>query len=397
MSTAVRVRPGESHPLEASGDGSGTRFALFSAHAEEVELCLFDDVGRKETARIVMPEYTHEIWHAYVRHVRPGQLYGYRVYGPYEPQTGHRFNPHNLLIDPYAKALTGSLRWRDLLFGYRVGDGKEDLAFDERDSAPSMPKCQVIGTAFTCGRRAPLRRWDETIVYEMHVCGFTVRHPEVPQAERDAGRALSHPSVVQYLREFGITAVELLPVHAFVNDRHLVERGLRNYWAYNTIGLFAPRRAYSAQGGSSEFKAFVQQMHDANIEVILESVYARTAEGNHMGPTLSLRGIDNKTDCCFWKVPQAQVLDVRLSGEAGLMHLTTRGEKAPDDTVRLLVNAAHDDVGFRILEGVWEAVLDTGEDEAFKTVAVPPDSAEVGHKARTVKFLRLARQEAEAA
>ena len=293
--TTFRVWPGRSHPLGATWDGSGTNFALFSAHAEQVELCLFDDDGEREIARVVLPEYTHEIFHAYLPDVRPGQLYGYRVHGPYAPEQGHRFNHHKLLLDPYAKAIAGSLTWDDALFGYRIGDAAQDLSFDERDSAPFMPKCRVVDPAYTWGRRPEPRPWHETIVYEMHVRGFTMRHPQVPEAERGTFGALGTAPVVEYLRDLGITAVELLPVHAFVHDRHLIERGLRNYWGYNSIQFFAPHPEYIGRGGLSDFKAFVQRMHDAGIEVILDVVYNHTAEGNQLGPTLSFRGIDNRS------------------------------------------------------------------------------------------------------
>ena len=295
MSPDIRVWPGEPYPLGANWDGSGTNFALFSAHAEKVELCLFDDQGRAETARVTLPELTHEVWHAYLPDVRPGQLYGYRVYGPYEPERGHRFNHHKLLIDPYAKALTGKLRWHDALFGYRVGDPAEDLSFDKRDSARFVPKCQVIDTAFTWGRRLTPIPWHETIIYELHVRGFTMRHPDVPRADRGTFRGLGSAAVVDHLSKLRITAVELLPVHAFVHDRRLIDAGLHNYWGYNTIGFFAPHPAYIGKGTPNNFKAFVQRMHDAGVEVILDVVYNHTAEGSHLGPTLSFRGIDNKS------------------------------------------------------------------------------------------------------
>jgi glycogen operon protein len=291
-----RVWPGRPYPLGATWDGSGTNFALFSAHAEKVELCLFDEAGEKETARVVLPEYTHEIWHGYLPDVRPGQRYGYRVYGPYEPKAGHRFNAHKLLIDPYAKALAGEIHWHNALFGYRFGDEKADLSFDERDSAPYLPKCVVIDPAFTWGRERPAPRpWHESVIYEMHVRGFTMRHADLPREERGTFAALSAAPVVEYLKALGVTAVELMPVHAFVHDRHLVERGLRNYWGYNTLGFFAPHPRYLAKPGTSEVKTFVQRMHDAGIEVILDVVYNHTAEGNQLGPTLSFRGIDNRT------------------------------------------------------------------------------------------------------
>jgi glycogen operon protein len=258
----LRVWPGLPYPLGATWDGAGTNFALFSAHAEKVELCLFDPDGATETARCALPEFTHEIWHGYLPDARPGQLYGYRVYGPYEPAAGHRFNHHKLLIDPYAKALAGDLRWDDAVFGYRVGDPKADLSFDERDSAPFMPKCQVVDPAFTWGARPEQRPWHETIVYEMHVRGFTMRRQDVPESGRGTFGALSSGPVVGYLSELGASAVELLPVHAFVHDRHLTLRGLRNYWGYNTIGFFAPHPEYLGPGGLGEVKTFVQVLHD---------------------------------------------------------------------------------------------------------------------------------------
>jgi isoamylase len=291
-----RVWPGLPYPLGATWDGSGTNFAIFSAHAEKVELCLFDAKGNRETDRIPLPEYTHEIWHGYFPDVRAGQLYGYRVYGPYDPKQGHRFNHHKLLLDPYAKSLQGHLRWNDALFGYTVGHERQDLSFDKRNSARFMPRCRVIDPAFTWGGGAPPRTpWHASIIYEMHVRGFTMRHPEVPEAARGSFAGLSVSALVEYLRDLGITAVELLPVHAFLHDRVLIDRGLRNYWGYNSIGFFALHPEYLAGDSIDEFKTFVQLMHGSGIEVILDVVYNHTAEGNHLGPTLSLRGIDNKS------------------------------------------------------------------------------------------------------
>jgi glycogen operon protein len=289
-----RVWPGLPYPLGAKWDGSGVNFALFSAHAEKVEVCLFDAPGGREVARIALPENTHEVWHGYLPDVRPGQLYGYRVYGPYRPEAGHRFNHHKLLIDPYARVLRGDLQWDDALFGYTVGHEAEDLSFDERDSAPFMPKCEVVDDkTFAWGRQRAPRPPHQTILYEMHVRGFTMRHPDVPEEDRGTFTGLAAPAVVDYVKRLGVTAVELLPIHAFVDDRHLVERGLRNYWGYNSIGYFAPHPAYLGGRGLDEVKRFIAQMHRAGIEVILDVVYNHTAEGNHMGPTLSFRGIDN--------------------------------------------------------------------------------------------------------
>ncbi|WP_366657394.1 glycogen debranching protein GlgX [Fodinicurvata sp. EGI_FJ10296] len=296
MADHLRTLPGTSYPLGATWDGSGTNFALFSAHAEKVELCLFDQSGRREEYRITLPEMTHEIWHGYLPDVRPGQLYGYRVHGPYAPHEGHRFNPHKLLIDPYAKALAGELKWHDAVFGYRIGDPAGDLSFDKRDSARYMPKSVVVDNAFTWGRERPEPRpWHETIIYEMHARGFTMRHPHIPDSMRGTIGALSRAPIVDYLRDLGVTAIELLPIHAFVNDRMLMDRGLRNYWGYNTIGFFAPHSDYLGANGIDDFKTLVQVMHDNGIEVLLDVVYNHTAEGNHLGPTLSFRGIDNRS------------------------------------------------------------------------------------------------------
>ena len=291
----LRVWPGRPHPCGATWDGRGVNFALFSDHAERVELCLFDARGRRELARVPLPEYTDRVWHGYFPDLRPGQLYGYRVHGPYAPERGHRFNPNKLLLDPYAKALRGGLLWSDAHFGYRVGHRNADLSFDRRNSAPGMPKCVVVDTAFTWAVDEPPRRpWSETVIYELHVRGHTMRHPEVPEAQRGTFAGLAAPAVIRHLRELGVTAVELLPIHAFVDDRQLLERGLRNYWGYNTLGFFAPDPRYLSEPGAlAELKTLVQHLHDADIEVFLDVVYNHTAEGNHLGPTLSFRGIDN--------------------------------------------------------------------------------------------------------
>jgi isoamylase len=293
---SYRVWPGTAQPLGATWDGRGVNFALFSAHAEKVELCLFDRTGQHEEARIVLPEYTDEVWHAYLPEVRPDQLYGYRVYGPYEPANGHRFNHNKLLIDPYAKALSGDLRWNDTVFAYRIGGPREDLGFDRRDSARYTPKCRVVETAFTWGGdHFPNTSWEETIILEMHVRGFTAAHPRVDPNRRGTFAALASPAVIDYLVGLGVTAVELLPVHAAASDRHLVQRGLSNYWGYNTIAFFAPDPRFLPTGGIGEFKTAVKRLHDAGIEVFLDVVYNHTGEGNHLGPTLSLRGIDNRS------------------------------------------------------------------------------------------------------
>jgi glycogen operon protein len=292
----TRTRPGRPYPLGATWDGAGVNFALFAEHATGVELCLFD--GGRETERIAVAEYTDQVWHVYLPHARPGLRYGYRVHGPWEPQAGHRFNPAKLLIDPYARAIDGEVRWGDEVFGYTIGHPDADLARDDRDSAAHVPKGLVVDTAFTWGDdRPPRTPWSDTIIYEVHVKGFTARHPDLPEPLRGTYAGLASPAGIDHLRRLGVTAVELMPVHEFVIDQHLLDRGLTNYWGYNSIGFFAPEGAYSASGrqGSQvgEFKTMVRTLHEAGIEVILDVVYNHTAEGNHLGPTLCFRGIDN--------------------------------------------------------------------------------------------------------
>ncbi len=294
MTSRHRILPGSSYPLGATWDGNGVNFALFSAHAERVELCLFDHSGLREVERVVLPEYSDEVWHGYLPDVRPGQLYGYRVWGPYDPNAGHRFNPHKLLIDPYAKELSGTFEWSDTHFGFRPGSPKQDLLMDRRDNARYMPKCRVLDTAFTWGaERRPNRPWSETIVYEAHVRGLTMKHPDVPAIHRGTFLGLTQPGVIEHLRKLGVTSIELLPIHAMVDERHLVDKGLRNFWGYNPIGFFAAEPRYYSSSAHGDFKTMVQRLHDSGIEVILDVVYNHTAEGNHLGPTLSFRGIDN--------------------------------------------------------------------------------------------------------
>lgn len=288
------VWPGSPFPRGATWDGEGVNFALFSENAERVELCLYDPTGRREMQRIEVREQTNLIWHCYLPEARPGLLYGYRVHGPYDPAHGHRFNPNKLLIEPYAKDIVGQLRWSDAHFGYRIGHRNEDLSFDRRDNGPGMPKCRVIDPAFTWGDdRAPCVPWSDMVVYELHVRGFTRNHPDIPQPLRGTYAGLATAPVIDHLRRLGITSVELMPIHAFVDDRHLVERSLSNYWGYNSIGFFAPDHRYSSSGVVGEFKTMVKTLHSNGIEVILDVVYNHTAEGNHLGPTLSFRGIDN--------------------------------------------------------------------------------------------------------
>ncbi len=295
----MRIQPGAPYPLGASWDGLGVNFALFSEHATAVELCLFDDVSEKtESARITLPEQTDLVWHGRLTGIGPGQLYGYRVHGPYDPAAGHRFNPAKLLLDPYAKAIGRTLTWGDELFGYTIGDPAGDRSRDDRDSAALAPLAQVVDTAFTWGGdRRPRTPWHETVIYEMHVKGYTQLHPDVPLELRGTYAGLASEPAIRHLRSLGVTAVELMPVHHHVQDRLLVERGLSNYWGYNTLAFFAPETRYAATRASRdvvrEFKTMVRALHAAGIEVILDVVYNHTAEGDQLGPTLSLRGIDN--------------------------------------------------------------------------------------------------------
>ena len=298
-SSHLTVYPGNPYPLGATWDGEGVNFALYADNAKAVELCLFSNAEDEvESFKIKLIERTHHVWHAYFPDIKPGQLYGYRVHGNYDPQNGHRFNPAKLLIDPYAKAIAGTIDWNDALFGYEVGNPDEDLSFSETDSAPFLPKCVVVDPSFDWGNdRAPKTPYHQSIIYETHLKGFTQLHPEIPEEIRGTYAALAHPVTIKYLKELGITAVELMPVHHFVADRHLKEKGLTNYWGYNTIGFFAPDARYASSGilGEQvvEFKNMVKELHKANIELILDVVYNHTAEGNHLGPTLSFKGIDN--------------------------------------------------------------------------------------------------------
>ena len=303
----LTVYPGSPYPLGATWDGAGVNFALYADNASHVELCLFDSaIDEIESYRIKLIERTHHVWHAYFPEVKPGQLYGYRVHGNYDPQSGHRFNSNKLLIDPYTKSIAGTIDWNDALFGYEVGSPDEDLSFSETDSAPFIPKCVVIDPNFDWGDdRPPKIPYHKSIIYEAHVKGFTKLHPDIPEEIRGTYAALAHPVTIRYLKELGITALELMPVHHFVADRHLKEIGLTNYWGYNTIGYFAPDARYSSSGvlgeQVEEFKNMVKELHKAGIEVILDVVYNHTAEGNHMGPTLSFKGIDN---CAYYRLAE---------------------------------------------------------------------------------------------
>jgi isoamylase len=342
----TRVLEGLPNPLGATWDGLGVNFALFSAHASKVELCLFDSRGERELERIELPEFTDEVWHGYLPDARPGTVYAYRVHGAYEPPAGHRFNPNKLLLDPYAKAHVGQLRWGPEVFGYVLGAEDEDLSFDDRDSAAYVPKCRVIDPAFTWGRDQPPRvPWERTIIYEMHPRGYTKLHPAVPSRLRGTFAGLAVKDVVDYVRSLGVTTVELLPVQTFINDSILLERGLTNYWGYNTIGFFATDPRYSASNSTGEFKAMVAHLHDAGLEVILDVVYNHTAEGNELGPTLSFRGIDNAS--YYRLLPDQQRFYINDTGTGNTLNLShPRVLQMVTDSLRYWVQEMHVD-GFR--------------------------------------------------
>jgi glycogen operon protein len=343
----VTTRPGHPYPLGATWDGEGVNFALFSENATGVELCLFDHPDQeKETHAIRIEERTNQVWHVFLPEARPGQLYGFRVSGPYDPQAGHRFNPNKLLIDPYAKAFHGDLRWSDSMFGYTIGHPDADLSFDERNNASLVPKSVVVEQAFTWGEDKPLRRpWSETVIYEMHVRGFTAKHPLIREALRGTYAGLAARPVIEYLQRLGVTAIELLPVHAFVADKHLVDKGLTNYWGYNTIGFFAPEKRYCASGSISEFKTMVKTLHAAGLEVILDVVYNHTAEGNHCGATLCFRGIDN---AAYYRLnPESPRYYVDFTGCGNTLNMQhPRVLQLIMDSLRYWVNEMHVD-GFR--------------------------------------------------
>jgi len=295
----MRIWPGNPYPLGATWDGIGVNFAIFSEHATQVDLCLFDHPDAEtESARMPLREQTDMVWHGYLPDARPGQLYGYRVHGPYAPRNGHRFNPNKVVIDPYAKVVGRTVRWHDSLFGYPLNDPAQDLVLDQRDNAAHAPLAAVVDEAFTWGDDRPLRRpWHETLIYELHVRGFTTLNRDIPESIRGTYLGLASEPGIRHLVDLGVTAVELMPVHHHTHEWHLVQRNLTNYWGYNTLTYFAPDVRYAANSAPleavREFKAMVRALHAAGLEVILDVVYNHTAEGNHLGPTLSLRGIDN--------------------------------------------------------------------------------------------------------
>ncbi len=343
----MQIRPGSPFPLGATWDGHGTNFAIFSAHAEKIELCLFDRTGRRELERIALPEVTDDVWHAFFPEIVPGQVYGYRVYGPYDPERGHRFNHHKLLLDPYAKRLIGHFVWSDAHFAYRTRSARADLSFDKRDNSRSMFKCVVVDDAFTWGDdRSPHTPWHETILYEAHVRGLTMQRKDIPSAWRGNFRGLGSPQMVEHLSRIGVTAIELLPIHAHIDEHMLAVKGLRNYWGYSSIAYFAPEPRFgSADSALEDFKATVAQLHQAGIEVILDVVYNHTCEGNHLGPTFSFRGIDNAS--YYWPVPGAPRYYDDFTGCGNSLNLThPRVLQMVLDSLRYWVEKCHVD-GFR--------------------------------------------------
>ena len=315
-----RLEPGAPYPLGAMWDGLGVNFAVFSAHATRMELCVFDTSGTRELARFDLPEHTDEVWHGYMPDAIPGLVYGFRAHGPYEPEGGHRFNANKLLLDPYAKGLAGTLRWSDALFGYRARSPRADLSFDRRDSAPAMLKAVVVedGIADTADTR-PYTPWADTIIYEAHLRGLTKLLETVRPPERGTFSALAHPHVIGHLKRLGITAIELLPVHAFLQDRRLLEQKLGNYWGYNTLGFFAPEPRYLSTGTTHEARMAIRRLHAAGIEVILDVVYNHTCEGDELGPTLSWRGLDNAS---YYRLADDKRRFINDTGTGNTLNLT---------------------------------------------------------------------------
>jgi glycogen operon protein len=341
----LRLDSGVPYPLGASWDGLGVNFAVFSAHAEKIELCLFDRHGRRETMRLPLPSFTGEVWHGYLPNAGPGLAYGYRVHGPYDPRRGHRFNPHKLLLDPYARELVGDLRWTDALFGYRVRSSHADLSFDRRDSAPAMVKAAVSDNGFHWhDDKRPKTPWPDTVIYELHVRGFTRLWESVPPQERGTFAALGHPEVIAYLRRLGVTAIELLPVHAFLQDRNLLHRQLSNYWGYNTLAYFTPERRYLASGEADEMRIAIRRLHAAGIEIILDVVYNHTCEGSELGPTLSWRGFDNAVYYRLCDNPRHAANDSGTGNTLDLTHARTL--QMVMDSLRYWAESFHVD-GFR--------------------------------------------------
>jgi isoamylase len=396
MAPPAKLLPGKPYPMGAHWDGLGVNFAIFSAHAQRVDLCLFDTAGRHEIAQLEMPSCTDEIFHGYLPQAGPGQVYGYRVRGPYQPEAGHRFNPNKLLLDPYAKKLVGRLHWSDALFGYRVGSPRQDLSFDRRDSAAAMPKAVVVDDHFAWGGDTPPDNpWAKTVIYEAHVKGLTMRHPAIPAHERGSFAALGDPWIVDHLHRLGVTAIELLPIQAFAQDRFLTAKKLRNYWGYSTLAYFAPEPHYfTANGGAlQELRQAVRRLHAAGIEVILDVVYNHTCEGSEMGPTLSWRGIDNRS---YYRPvdddPRRLVNDTGTGNTLNLSH--PRVLQMVMDSLRHWAQAYHIDGfrfdlcttlgreahGFDTCSGFFDAIRQDPQLAPLKLIAEPWDIGPGGYQ-----------------
>ncbi len=348
---ARKLYSGRSFPLGATWEGDGTNFAIYSENAEKVELCLFDKTGGKaKEERIPLPEVTGHVWHGFLPGIQPGQLYGYRAHGPFDPGNGLRFNPAKLLIDPYARAIAGKVDWAAPVFPYEMGKEDADLTLDDRDDAPGMPKSVVVYSYFDWeGDRPPRTPWNRTIIYETHVKGISVRHPDVPEDIRGTYAGLASQPIIEHFKELGITSVELLPIHDFLDDKHLVDKGLHNYWGYNTTNFFSPTAFYSSSGDTggqvSEFQRMVKRLHQAGIEVILDVVYNHTSEGNHLGPMLSFKGIDNPTYYRLVQDNRRYYMDYTGTGNSPNM-LHPQVLKLIMDSLRYWVEEMHVD-GFR--------------------------------------------------
>jgi len=389
-----QLLPGVPYPLGAHFDGLGINFAVFSAHASKIELCIFDATGRREVERLTLPECSDEVWHGYLPDTSPGLVYGYRAYGPYEPHKGHRFNPHKLLLDPYARKLQGQVRWTDALFGYRLHSPKADLSFDRRDSAAAMPKGVVI-EEMPVGVKFPRPRvpWSKTVIYEAHVRGISMQRPGVMTHERGTFAALGHPDFIAHLLQLGVTTLELMPVHAFLQDSFLLQRGLRNYWGYNTLGFFAPEPGYLSTGDLNEIRMAVRHFHAAGIEVILDVVYNHTCSGSELGPTLSLRGLDNAS--YYRLIPGQERYYINDTGCGNTLNLShPRVIQMVLDSLRYWAQAFDID-GFRFdlcstlgreangfdpASGFFDALLQDPELSQLKLIAEPWDIGPGGYQ-----------------
>jgi isoamylase len=394
----LTVRPGHPFPLGATWDKNGVNFALYAENATGVDVCLFNSVNDEtENIKFSIKEHTSHIWHIYVTGLLPGQLYGYRVLGPYEPEKGFRFNQNKLLIDPNAKAITDDVQWHDSMFGYEVGNEQKDLSFSKTDSAPFMPKCVVTDSAFDWEGDTQLKiPLHKTIIYEAHVKGFTQLHPDIPENIRGRYAALYHPVIIKYLKDLGITAIELMPVHFFISEHFLIENNLSNYWGYNSVGFFAPHAAYSASGGMgeqvTEFKTMVKELHKAGIEVILDVVYNHTGEGNHLGPTLSLKGIDNSI---YYRLADEKRYYKDYTGTGNTLNATMPGVlRLIMDSLRYWIVDMHVD-GFRFdlaatlarslhevdrLSGFFDIIYQDPTISQVKLIAEPWDLGDGGYQ-----------------